>query len=334
MRLAVAALTLIAAMALPCDALGAFPGDNGRLSITSDVECDFEVLNIITLEPDTHEFEPTGGNYNVLGYGESATWSPDGQRLAYEWLGNLITQNGDGSGDQTISNEGYLPAWSPDGQRIAYQKLDEEIHVINADGSGDVTLTSNAASDNAPAWSPDGSKIAFASERDGNFEIYTMNPDGSNQTRLTTNPGFDYAPNWSPDGSKIAFSRDSQIWVMNANGSGQTVLPSSEKGGGDPAWSPDSSRIAFEGASGIYAMNADGSDLTLIYSGCGYQPDWQPLLRGYVQPQGRHPHARAPGAGRQALHEPQLHPRRPALVWLLQPARARGHRHLPGDRRR
>ena len=289
MRLAVAALTLIAAMALPCDALGAFPGDNGRLSITSDSECDFEVLNVLTLEPDTHEFEPTGGNYNVLGNGESATWSPDGQRLAYEWLGNLITQNGDGSGDQTISNDGYLPAWSPDGQRIAYQKLDEEIHVIDADGSGDVTLTSNAASDNAPAWSPDGSKIAFASERDGNFEIYMMDPDGGNQTRLTTNPGFDYAPNWSPDGSKIAFSRDSNIWVMAANGSGQTVLPSSEKGGGDPAWSPDGSRIAFEGASGIYAMNTDGSDLTLIDSGCGYQPDWQPLLRGYVRPKGATP---------------------------------------------
>ncbi|MCL0029297.1 hypothetical protein M1N23_04065 [Dehalococcoidia bacterium] len=45
----------------------------------------------------------------------------------------------------------------------------EEIYVMNADGSGQTRLTNNAGGDNWPAWSPDGAKIAFQSKRDGNY---------------------------------------------------------------------------------------------------------------------------------------------------------------------
>ena len=45
---------------------------------------------------------------------------------------------------------------------------------MNADGSGQMNLTNNAARDAEPAWSPDGTRIAFASRRDGNVDIYVM----------------------------------------------------------------------------------------------------------------------------------------------------------------
>ncbi len=60
-----------------------------------------------------------------------------------------------------------------------------EVYTMNADGTGQMRLTNNAASDVVPIWSADGLKIAFTSTRDGNNEIYVMNADGSGQTRLT-----------------------------------------------------------------------------------------------------------------------------------------------------
>jgi Tol biopolymer transport system component len=70
----------------------------------------------------------------------------------------------------------------------------DEIYVMNTDGSGQTNLTNNPATDSRPAWSPDGLKIVFTSSRDDNSEIYVMNADGSGQTRLTTNPATDISP--------------------------------------------------------------------------------------------------------------------------------------------
>ena len=72
----------------------------------------------------------------------------------------------------------------------------EEIYVMDADGSNPTRLTNNSADDGQPAWSPDGSQIAFGSFRDGNPEIYVMDADGSNQTNLTNNPASDRTPAW------------------------------------------------------------------------------------------------------------------------------------------
>jgi len=69
---------------------------------------------------------------------------------------------------------------------------------MNADGSGQVRLTHNAARDVAPAWSPDGRKIAFLSKRDGNWEIYVMNADGTAERNLTRSPAHEASFAWSP----------------------------------------------------------------------------------------------------------------------------------------
>ena len=124
------------------------------------------------------------------------------------------------------------PAWSPDGRRIAFESErdgNDEIYVMNADGSGVARLTVNDAIDGSPAWSPDGQRIAFDSLRDDNFEVYLMNADGSGVTRLTNNDARDWHPVWSPDGRRIAFesNRDgnAEIYLMNPDGSG--VVPAS-----------------------------------------------------------------------------------------------------------
>ena len=68
-------------------------------------------------------------------------------------------------------------AWSPDGRRIAfvsYRDGNDEVYVINVDGSGLRNLTRNPARDVDPKWSPDGRKIGFVRiVRGGNRDATT-----------------------------------------------------------------------------------------------------------------------------------------------------------------
>ena len=78
------------------------------------------------------------------------------------------------------------PAWSPDGRRIAFRsigigRVNSDLYVVNADGSGLRRLTRNAAKLRWFAWSPDGRTIAFLR----NGEVYIVKADGSGERRLT-----------------------------------------------------------------------------------------------------------------------------------------------------
>ena len=178
-----------------------------------------------------------------------------------------------------ISGINFISMFEPAEGVIVFQTerhgTNEEIYIMNADGSGQTRLTFNNFRDVCPSISPDGRKIVFSSNRDGDYEIYIMNCDGSNQQRLTTSVGFDLHPDWSPDESKIAFfsERDGnyEIYVMDANGSNQTRLTFNTWQDQLPDWSPDGLKILFSsnesGTQGINVMNADGSDIQVVYDG-------------------------------------------------------------------
>jgi len=97
-----------------------------------------------------------------------------------------------------------------------------EIYVIEADGSKQTRLTHNHRLDSMPVWSPDGSKIAFVRVENNLSQIYVMESDGSKQTKISRSTGNHQYPAWSPDGKKIAFSSDNQIHVTASDGSNQT----------------------------------------------------------------------------------------------------------------
>ncbi len=172
--------------------------------------------------------------------------------------------------------------------KIVFQSFRDgnwEIYIGNDNGSGQIRLTNNGASDIHPHLNRGTTRITFASNQDGDYEIYTMNTDGSGLTQLTSNSSDDVNPVWSPDGTKIAFEsyRDGQaeVYVMNANGSAQTRLTVDDDYDGMPNWSPDGTEIAFvsrrTGGYRIYIMTATGiNPIQTSSQPYSFRPSWSP----------------------------------------------------------
>jgi Tol biopolymer transport system component len=194
-------------------------------------------------------------------------WSPDGTRLLYRKTpDNPITQNADiwqidvnpaAPNPRPVlerTGDERYPSYSPDGTKIVFRgdhdlvdhSGDEELYVMNADGTNVVQLTHNDVFDSAPAFSPDGRRIVFESARDSgdplHLDIYVMNADGSDVRRLTADPAHDEGPIFSPDGTKILFTSErggsSDIWVMNTDGSGLRRLTDDPARDESPDWQP------------------------------------------------------------------------------------------------
>jgi WD40-like Beta Propeller Repeat len=111
--------------------------------------------------------------------------SPDGQTVLY-WAsdnpnlegGAIYTLPMIGTGNPkqlTDSADGVDadPAWSPDGNQIAFRRkvpnpgggTNEDIFVMNADGTGARAVATNPAADFKPVWSPDSKNLLIISNR-------------------------------------------------------------------------------------------------------------------------------------------------------------------------
>lgn len=106
----------------------------------------------------------------------------------------------------------------PCGLRVAFHDgaaNAREVWVANADGSGLINVSNDAAYDANPSWSPDGTRLVFQSKRGGRWDLYIVNRDGSGLANLTNTPTADELnPGWSPDGQRPTQRlRDcSQFW--------------------------------------------------------------------------------------------------------------------------
>ena len=155
---------------------------------------------------------------------------------------------------------------------------DEEICVVDSDGTGFRRLTENQVRDLYPVWSPDDTEILFLSFPGSTLDIYKMNADGSNR-RMFFDSGFHDADiDWQAE--TIVFTSRSKIWTINQDGTnpasvtdpprrgewGNAVLPFGDY---DPRLSPDGTVVVFErmeadstvhGNYNLFSINTDGTN--------------------------------------------------------------------------
>jgi dipeptidyl aminopeptidase/acylaminoacyl peptidase len=107
---------------------------------------------------------------------------------------------------------------SPDHAQVAFEVMGGDLHVMNADGSGLISLGPG----HRPTWSPDGRWVAFMrTEDDGErftaSDLFAARADGSAIVALTQTPGrLEMNPSWAPDGRGLAFDDldDGAIYLL------------------------------------------------------------------------------------------------------------------------
>ena len=157
-------------------------------------------------------------------------WSPEGDRLACEGFDEtdpardgLYTVRATDGGDLrpvTTHHRVGLCGYSPDGSRIAYLQEDQQLTVVNVDGTGKRRISDTMFGLGCD-WSPDGRTILAAS--DGS--LFLVGLDGTTN-ELPVHGGLtnSYGPAFSPDGSSIIFmaAMDGEpfdIYTMRLDGS-------------------------------------------------------------------------------------------------------------------
>jgi len=175
---------------------GSWSPDGRRIAFVSDRDGNDEI----------YVMNQDGGAQHVVAASPSsqeipAAWSPDGSSIAFatDRDGNweIYAMDADGGDPRNLTRNALSDgrdggfAWSPDGRRIVFAtnrdrsrngagKVQDELWVMNADGSGQQRLTRSPEAEQVITWSPDGRKIVFGRfPSTPSWAFFVMNADGT-----------------------------------------------------------------------------------------------------------------------------------------------------------
>lgn len=225
------------------------------------------------------------------------SWSPDGQAIAYtsyvsgfpdinvSWIYKGLLKRPAKGSDR---DHNFLPSFSPDGTRIAFSSNrdgNNEIYVMNVDGSNVRRLTNHRAIDTTPTWSPSSTHIAFVSERSGSPNIWRIDAQGLERPVKLTSESHVDRPTWSPPPlNQIAYTSRTggagfDIKILDVASGQVRAVTTGEGSNESPAFSPTGRHIAFTttrwGKTQIAVVGRDGRGLKRITrDGENKFPNW------------------------------------------------------------
>jgi len=218
-------------------AVGVSPG--GQKIAVSYQDPDTNIQDLYLMNPDGSNWvnltnHTENGDYQS-GYVE---FSPDGTKVYYSyvedgfWQGtDVFVVNADGSNKRNLTNSSgvngvydRLHDISSDGSKlliVSNRNGNNDVFIVDSDGSNAFTLGATGAEENAPAFSPDNQRVTFTSTREGVWNIYVADIDGNDVTNLTA----DLAYNAISSGTGARFTHDgAHVIFFNNMGSGLTAL--------------------------------------------------------------------------------------------------------------
>jgi dipeptidyl aminopeptidase/acylaminoacyl peptidase len=301
-RISTILVVALASLATPGPARAVFPGTPGLIVFS-------EGGNIFTIAPDG---SPPLSQLTFNGDSEHPSWSPSGQRIAFDHAGDIYVMSATGRNVRrlTFLGNSFEPAWGPNGNRIvfvhqrAFGVGGGDLWLVPTVGGAPTRLTfQNATTCEMahPTWSPLGGRIAYEREPEDASGQCTIPPRVEVmriEPRERTVIPFARAPDFAANGLGVFFETlrdpeglDQNLAWSDLRGQGRTRLTSYLCAEGEPCFqegigAPDSS---FPGEPSFAALvsHLGGTDCLVTTSSGGFcdddvpatpfELDWQAL---------------------------------------------------------
>jgi tricorn protease len=292
------------------DVYGRFSPDGKWIAFSSDRNGNLDVFLIPAGGGQVKQLTTHSGDDTVLGWSADSRAVLFSANRGEDFMPQLYLVSTEGGMPWKAGTDmGVQASYSPDGQRLAYNQKSQvywrkyyrgsyqsDIMVLDVAAKKFTQLTDFDGLDSWPMWGRDG-YIYFVSDRDGGglTNIFRVSENGGKADRVTSFKSGDVRwPAISSDGKVIVFEHDFGIWKLDVNSKRATPITlnidaetqenlsevqSFSSQADDYDLAPSSRRVAFSIHGEIFTAPVDEGDLKQLTDGpardrgVSYSPD-------------------------------------------------------------